>query len=143
MSTSPTNIIGTWLVDEWSKIGLKVTQRVLPTGPWYDALRSGNFDVRSTGNCQSVINPLLDVQQIPAALGLYREYGSFEDPKTVDLYDKMLHETDSAKQRALMREFEKHMLDDRGARHPAVCGGTASCPTGPTSKAGRSAPATS
>ena len=38
-------------------------------------------------------------------------YGNYEDPKSIELYNKMLHETDPAKQRALMREFEKHMLD--------------------------------
>src|SRR5206468_6262631 len=54
---------GTWVLDEWSKIGLKVTQRVVPTGPWFEALRQGNFDVGVTGNCQSVVNPLLDVQR--------------------------------------------------------------------------------
>src|SRR5215469_6947714 len=29
----PYKYVGTWLVDEWSKIGLKVTQKVVPTGP--------------------------------------------------------------------------------------------------------------
>ena len=41
----PYKYVGTWLIDEWSKIGLKVTQRVVPTGPWFEAMRSGNFDV--------------------------------------------------------------------------------------------------
>ena len=52
---------GTWVLDEWSKIGLHVTQRVVPTGPWFEAMRQGNFDVVLNGNCQSVVNPLLDV----------------------------------------------------------------------------------
>jgi len=39
----PYKFVGTWLVDEWSKIGLKVTQRVVPTGPHLDAMRNGNF----------------------------------------------------------------------------------------------------
>src|SRR5215813_14256741 len=30
----PFKYVATWLIDEWSKIGLHVTQRVLPTGPW-------------------------------------------------------------------------------------------------------------
>jgi len=34
----------TWVIDQWSKIGLHVTQRVLPTGPWLEALRNGSFD---------------------------------------------------------------------------------------------------
>jgi peptide/nickel transport system substrate-binding protein len=38
-------------------------------------------------------------------------YGQFEDQQAIDLYDKMLRETDFAKQRALMRAFEKQVLD--------------------------------
>ena len=40
-------------------------------------------------------------------------YGQFEDQQETALYDKMLHETDLTKQRALMREFEKRVLDDQ------------------------------
>ena len=29
----PLKYVATWLIDEWSKIGLHVTQRVVPTGP--------------------------------------------------------------------------------------------------------------
>src|ERR1700756_679720 len=58
----PYKFVGTWLVDEWSKIGLKVTQRVVPTGPYLEALRSGNFEVYSGANCHGVSNPLMDVQ---------------------------------------------------------------------------------
>src|ERR1700746_2566801 len=58
----PYKYVGTWLVDEWSKIGLHVTQRVMPTGPWTDAMRRGEFDVVLQANCRGVPNPLLDVQ---------------------------------------------------------------------------------
>jgi peptide/nickel transport system substrate-binding protein len=99
----------TWVIDEWSKIGLHVTQRVVPTGPWFDAMRNGNFDIVLAGNCQDVVNPLIDVQRyLP---NYAANYGRFEDPSELALYDKMLHETDFTKQRALMREFEKYVLD--------------------------------
>jgi peptide/nickel transport system substrate-binding protein len=100
---------GTWVIDEWSKIGLKVTQKMAPTGPWFEALRAGNFDVGVTGNCQSEVNPLLDVQRYLPGYGA--NYANFEDPKADALYDKMLRETHLEKQRALMREFEKQVLD--------------------------------
>ena len=35
---------------------------MLPTGPWFEGLRNGSFDVAIEGNCQSVINPLLDAR---------------------------------------------------------------------------------
>jgi peptide/nickel transport system substrate-binding protein len=99
----------TWVIDEWSKIGLHVTQRVVPTGPWFEAMRNGNFDVVLAGNCQDVVNPLIDVQRyLP---NYAANYGQFEDPRELVLYDKMLHETDFTKQRALMREYEKYVLD--------------------------------
>jgi peptide/nickel transport system substrate-binding protein len=101
----------TWVIDQWSKIGLHVTQRVLPTGPWFEAMRQGNFDVVLAGNCQSVVNPLLDVQRYLPDYAA--NYGQFDDQSEIALYDKMLHETDFAKQRALMRQFEKHVLDDQ------------------------------
>jgi len=34
-------------------------------------------------------------------------------PEEVDLYDKMLRETDLATQRALTRDFEKYVLDNQ------------------------------
>jgi len=99
----------TWAIDEWSKIGLHVTQRVVPTGPWFEAMRQGNFDAVLAGNCQSMVNPLLDVQRyLP---NYAANYGQFDDKQEIALYDKLLRETDFTKQRALMREFEKYVLD--------------------------------
>jgi peptide/nickel transport system substrate-binding protein len=99
------------VIDEWSKIGLHVTQRVVPTGPWFEAMRQGNFDAVLAGNCQSVVNPLLDVQRyLP---NYAANYGQFDDPQELSLYDKMLHETDATKQRSLMRDFEKYVLDNQ------------------------------
>ena len=56
----PYKFNGTWVIDQWSKIGLKVTQRILPTGPFGEAFRSGDFDTGLDGDCQNIVNPLLD-----------------------------------------------------------------------------------
>jgi peptide/nickel transport system substrate-binding protein len=104
---------GIWVVDEWSKIGLKVTQKVLPVGPWFEAMRSGNFDVVLEGNCQNVVNPLADIgKYLPRSIS-NSNYGYFDDQTEVDLYNRLLPELDKSKQRALLREFEKHVLDDQ------------------------------
>jgi len=108
----PYKYVGTWLVDEWSKIGLKPTMRMMPTGPWTDAMRRGEFQVVLQANCRSVPNPLLDVQPYLPASVFTANYGGYEDKPLVELYDRMLRETDFPKQRALMREFEKHVIDD-------------------------------
>jgi peptide/nickel transport system substrate-binding protein len=107
----PYKYVATWLIDEWSKIGLQVTQRVLPTGPFFEGLRNGAFDVTVDFNCQAVVNPLLDVGKFLPHSVYTENYGNYEDQKEIELYQKMLHETDFSKQRALMRDFEKYVLD--------------------------------
>ena len=110
---NPFKYIGTWLVDEWSKIGLKVHQRILPTGPWFETMRSGGFDVTLEGNCQSVVNPVLDIQKYLPRTVYTENYGNFEDQREIDLYQQVLHETDLVKQRAAMRELERYVLDEK------------------------------
>ena len=110
----PYKYVATWLIDEWSKIGLHVTQRVVPSGPWFEAMRNGDFDVVLEAPGHGLVNPLLDVQKVLPASVDAENYGHFEDATEIDLYDKLLHETDPARQRALMRGFEKYVLDDQG-----------------------------
>ena len=101
-----------WVIDEWSKIGVHVTQRVLQTGPFGEAVRAGEFDAFVDGDCQNIVNPLLDgTKYLPHTVSP-ANYGQYDDPKAIELYDRMVRETDLAKARALMRQLEKHVLDD-------------------------------
>jgi len=102
----PYKIVGTWLVDEWSKVGLKVSQKVVPTGPWLDAMRSGDFTVALEANCQNVVNPIADVGRWLPHDVQRENYGFFSDPEMVEIHDRMLRETDVDKARILMRKFE-------------------------------------
>jgi peptide/nickel transport system substrate-binding protein len=100
-----------WVIDEWSKIGVKVTQRVLQTGPFGEAVRNGDFEAFVDGDCQNIVNPLLDgTKYLPHSVSP-ANYGNYEDPKAIEIYDQMVRETDFGRQRARMRQFEKHVLD--------------------------------
>jgi peptide/nickel transport system substrate-binding protein len=105
----PYKLVGTWLIDEWSKVGIKATQRVVPTGPWFDAMRSGDFTVALQANCQHVVNPIADVGRwLPHEV--HREnFGYFQDSEQIEIYNRMLQETDLTKVRALMRQYETHI----------------------------------
>jgi peptide/nickel transport system substrate-binding protein len=104
---------GTWVIDQWAKIGLQVTQKVVPTGPWFAALRDKNdFSVGLAGNCNAIVNPVSDVATyLPASVNS-RNYGYYEDSKLLDLYDKLLRETDGIKQREEMYQFVKQLMDE-------------------------------
>jgi peptide/nickel transport system substrate-binding protein len=107
----PYKFNGLWVIDEWSKIGLKVTQRVLQTGPFSEAVRNGDFETVVDGDCQNIVNPLLDgTKYLPGSVSS-SNYGNYEDPESIEIYNRMLRETDLPRQRALMRQFEKRVLD--------------------------------
>jgi peptide/nickel transport system substrate-binding protein len=109
----PFKYVATWLIDEWSKIGLQVKQRVVPTGPWFEAMRNGDFDVVLEAPGHGMVNPLLDIQKALPATVDSENYGNYDDPQEVALYEKILRETDPARQREQMRQFEKYVLDDQ------------------------------
>ena len=139
----PYKYVGTWLIDQWSKIGLHVTQKVVPTGPWFDAMRSGNFEVVLEANCHGVVNPVLDVQTYLPSSVYSRELRLLRGPAGGrSLRQDAARDRSGEAARGDARVREIRASTPRRTRSGS-CGGTGSCPTGPMSKAGRSARATS
>jgi peptide/nickel transport system substrate-binding protein len=116
----PYKYVGTWLVDQWSKIGVTATQRVVPTGPWFAAMRGGDFDVVVEANCNSVVNPVLDTQKYLPHDVFVENYGGYSDPEEADIYNKMLRETDFTRQRELMRQYETRIVDTEAREFPML-----------------------
>ncbi len=110
----PYKIVGTWLIGQWRQIGLKVEQKVQPTGPFYATLRKKrDFQVSIDFNCQSVVNPLLDVAKYISDDRTGNNYASYQDPELDKLFDAMNRAADPAEQRRIMRLFEKRVLDEQ------------------------------
>jgi peptide/nickel transport system substrate-binding protein len=105
----PYKYVGIWLVDQWSKVGVKVTQKVVPTGPWFADMRSGEFSVVHYPICHAIVNPVLDVQ--PYLPGSQENMGGAPDPQSTELYEKVLHDTDPKAQHDDMVAFEKYIMD--------------------------------
>ncbi len=109
----PYKVVGTWLIDQWKKIGLKADQKVVPSGPWYAGLRkTKDFDVSIDFNCQSVINPVVDAGKFISDDIAGNNYGSYKDRTLDKWYDEMNRETDAAKRREMFRRFERRVLDE-------------------------------
>ena len=113
----PYRVVGTWAIDQWAKVGMKVTQRVQPSGPFYNTLRAKrDFEVSLDFNCQSVINPLADVSKFLGSAG--NNYGQYDDPVVEELFQKMQRAGTEGEQYNLMRRYERRVLDE--AAHEAV-----------------------
>ena len=109
----PYRVVGTWLIDQFKKVGLKVTQNVLPSPAFYDAVRKKNdFDVTVYFNCQSIVNPLADVSAYISDDIAGNNYAGYQDRTMDKLFDQMNRANDPAEQRRIMRLYEKRALDE-------------------------------
>src|SRR6185436_17433774 len=106
----PYTIVGTWLIDQWKQVGITVDQKMEPTGPFYATLENGAFDAALEFNCQSVVNPLIDTSKFLPGAG--DQYGGYNDPELIKLYDAMNRTGDVAEQKRIMRSYEKRILDE-------------------------------
>lgn len=107
----PYKVVGTWLIDQWKRIGLDVDQWVQPSTPFYATLRKKkDFDVSVDFNCQAVVNPIADISKFLPSGGA--NYADFEDQQLEDIYNELLQTGDPAKQRELFAAYEKRVLND-------------------------------
>jgi peptide/nickel transport system substrate-binding protein len=109
----PYKAVGIWLIDQWRQIGLNVEHWIEPTAPFYATLRNGTFDVSIDFNCQAVVNPVLDVSKFLSKDRSASNYGQYEDRALDGLYDEIVREPDQAKLKAMLRQFEKRVLDEQ------------------------------
>ena len=109
----PYKIFGTWLINQWKQIGLDVTQAPVSTSPWLAALRKNppDYDIAIGANCQTVVNPTLDVSTFLSGDRSPSNYGHYTDRVLDDLYDRQLREPDQAKQKDLLTQYQQRLTD--------------------------------
>ena len=109
----PYKIVGIWVIDQLRQIGINAEQEVLPTGPFYDQLRTKHeWDVAIEFNCQSNVNALLDVSKFVSEDVSGANYAGYIDRDLDKMYEDMNQTDDEEKQRSIMRAYEKRVLDD-------------------------------
>lgn len=109
----PYKPVGTWVIDQWRQIGLNVEQVVLPTGPFFAQQRQNppQYDVTMDFNCQTIVNPQVDVSQFQSGDKSDANSGHYIDRKLDDLYDAQLKEPDPAKQKALLKQYQIYLAE--------------------------------
>ena len=110
----PYKYVATWLIDQWRQVGLNVEQQVLPTPAFYAQLRSKppTFQTSMDFNCQSIVNPTLDISKFLSEERSDQNYAKYTDTVLDDLFDRQLKEPNHAKQKELIWQFEKRLNDD-------------------------------
>ena len=108
----PYQLIGTWLVDEWRQIGLKVRHEIQDSGQYFKDLRAGNFELSTDFQCGYVVDPDLDLYKFQSRGRSDANYGRYTDPVLDDLYVRQSRTVDPEQRRRYIRAFEKRLLDD-------------------------------
>ena len=116
----PYEPLAIWLLDQWRKVGLNVQQRSLETGPFYQDLRRGGYDVSIDFQCGFIVEPDLDLYKFqsgpttadPKSIS-DANYGRYKDPVLDELYVKQSRATDPDERKKHIRAFEKRLLDEQ------------------------------
>ncbi len=108
----PYQHIGTWLVDEWRRVGLRVRQEVQESSQYFKDLRAGNFEVSTDFQCGYVVDPDLDLYKFQSRTSSDANYGRYTDPVLDDLYVRQSRSVDPEQRRRYIRAFERRLLDE-------------------------------
>jgi peptide/nickel transport system substrate-binding protein len=110
---SPYEPVGVFLIDQWRKVGLNVTQQVLETTAYFNDIRSGNFDVIVDFQADYMDEPDLHLAKFLSVDRNTGNYARVTDRTLDDLYDRQTREADPEKRKQLVWQFEKRVLDEQ------------------------------
>jgi peptide/nickel transport system substrate-binding protein len=108
----PYEPLGVWLIDQWRRIGLNVTQRVIEPAAYYGVIRKGEAEVFMDFQCGYIVEPDLDMYKFLSTERNPANYGRYKDPVLDELYEKQSRATNVEERKKIIRAFEKRLLDD-------------------------------
>ncbi|OHC82928.1 MAG: ABC transporter substrate-binding protein [Rhodospirillales bacterium RIFCSPLOWO2_12_FULL_67_15] len=107
----PYTPVGVFLIDQWRQIGLNVEHAQLETKLYQAALSGGNYEAGLDFNCDYMDEPNILLIKYVSADKSSVNYGRYKDAKLDELYEKQMRATDVKERYRLIREFEKHALE--------------------------------
>ena len=108
----PFEPLAIWLIDQWRKIGLNVTQRVQELGPYYADARAGKYDLLMISISDYMDEPDLQFSRFLSEDKTSQNYGHYIDRVLDELYLKQSQAMDPAERRKLCKQFEVRVLDE-------------------------------
>jgi peptide/nickel transport system substrate-binding protein len=108
----PYEPLAVWMIDQWRQIGLNVKQEVIESAAYYGVIRKGDFETAMDFQCGYIVEPDLDMYKFLSTDRNPANYGRYKDPVLDGLYDRQSSETDVAKRKQIIRQFEKRVLDE-------------------------------
>jgi peptide/nickel transport system substrate-binding protein len=102
---------GVFLIDQWRRIGIAVEHSQVETKAYFGNLVSGDFDVALYPVTVAADNATEEHQSHLTNKKSPISYSRHKDAKLDDLWDAQKRELDPAKRKALIQNFERHLLN--------------------------------
>ncbi len=108
----PYTSAGIYLVDQWRQIGVVAEHAQVDVKTLTNAMRSGEFDAIIDFQGEGADDPsIVFARNVSADVSSYNPSG-FIDRRVDELYARIDSEFDPAARKALVREFERHFLNE-------------------------------
>ena len=104
--------VGVYVIDQWRKIGVQATHRVLETGPYFTALRSGDYEASIDFSCDFADEPDLQLTKYISSARSPIKYARYSDPALDELFDRQSQEQNAERRKQLVWEFERRILGE-------------------------------
>lgn len=108
----PYTPVGVFLIDQWRRIGVTVEHSQVETSPYFGNLVEGKFDV-------ALYPVTVPADEVTAQHQSYLtnakspiSYARHTDKKLDDLWDQQASTLDPVKRKAIVHEFERHLLTE-------------------------------
>jgi len=108
----PYDHIAIWLMSEWKKCGLKPKMMTNPTSKFVKIRRDGGFDATIDWAPSFLPDPTLMHFKYISADRTASNYSKYTDRELDKLFDAQKGQTDMAKRKAIVHEFEKKALSN-------------------------------
>ncbi len=117
---NPYEPTGVFLVDQWRKIGLNVTNLPQENAAYDGDKRSGNYDVSLDFIADYIDEPDVQLAKFISASRSPANYGRYNDPELDRLYDAQSRETDPRKRNQLVWQLEDRVIDEMVYTFPII-----------------------
>jgi peptide/nickel transport system substrate-binding protein len=116
----PFEAVGVFLIDQWRKVGLNVTQVVQETPPYFADLRAGNYDASIDFQCGSIEEPDFELAKFISNDKSPINYARYKDRVLDQLYEAQSRTRDLDERKKLIAQFERRVLDEEAHYVPTL-----------------------
>ena len=114
----PYEVSGVFLIDQWRKIGLKVSHTPQEGGPYFNDLRQGNFDAGVDFACDFMDEPDLHLLKYISSEKSPINYSRYKDGTIDELYERQSRMLDVKERLPILRQIEKRAIAEQSYQFP-------------------------